>query len=92
MRKVLSAAVLFVLLSLLFAGCEQKKIDTAKLTGQEVFEMKCSHCHDLPAMSTYKGDDWIPTVMRMQAKNPSWIDDNEAKKIQEYLSSTSKTK
>lgn len=92
MRKVEFTVVLFVLLSLLSAGCEQKKVDTTKLTEKEVFEMKCSHCHDLPAITTYKGDDWIPTVMRMQTKNPSWIDDNEAKKIQDYLSSASKIK
>lgn len=92
MHKVLFAAILFVLLSSFFAGCNQKKVDTTKLSGKEVFEMKCSHCHDLPATTTYKGDDWIPTVMRMQTKNPSWIDDNEAKKIQDYLSSISKTK
>lgn len=92
MRNFFFAVVVIVFLNSLFAGCSSKKIDTSKLSGKEVFEMKCSHCHDLPLITTYTGESWVPTVMRMQGKNPSWIDDNEEKKIQDYLISTSKTK
>ncbi len=78
--------------SIIMAGCGQKKVDTTNMPPKEVFEMKCSHCHALPSTSTYRGEDWIPLVNRMQSKNPSWIDDAEAKKIQGYLITVSSKK
>lgn len=92
MNKFFVLLLILLFLSIVMAGCGQKKMDTTKVPPKEVFEMKCVHCHALPSTSTYRGEDWIPLVNRMQSKNPSWIDDNEAKKIQGYLVSVSSGK
>ena len=92
MNRSFILLLILLFLSIVMAGCGQEKIDTTNMPPKELFEMKCSHCHTLPAISTYKGEDWIPVINRMQSKNPSWIDDAEAKKVQGYLVSVSSGK
>jgi len=92
MNKIGILVVILFLMNIAIYGCGQNKIDTTKMPPKDVFEMKCAHCHALPATTTYKGEDWIPLVNRMQSKNPLWIDDGEAKKIQGYLISVSTQK
>lgn len=52
-----------------------------------LFESKCSVCHgaDRPLSKNKDKAEWEATVKRMQAKKPGNFNDDEAKKIADYL-------
>ena len=54
---------------------------------QQVFSQKCSKCHDTSKATsiTMSSAEWGTTVRRMQAKEPGWINDEEANMIIQYL-------
>lgn len=67
---------------------------TAEVTGtptpapQQVFSQKCSKCHGLNKVveNPHSTADWSRIVPQMQAKDPQWINSEEASVIIKYLS------
>lgn len=69
-------------------------VGTAQVTGtptpspQQVFSQKCSKCHGLNKVfeNPHSAADWSRLVPQMQAKDPQWINGEEAGIITTYLS------
>jgi cytochrome c2 len=61
--------------------------DRTKSGNQILFEMKCGRCHHLDKpLSKYKTfEEWDATTLRMRAKLPVWISEEERKSITYYL-------
>ena len=53
--------------------------------GQNLFENRCSKCHNLPSPDAKARSDWLPTVERMKQKEGSEISETDAEKISRYL-------
>ncbi len=53
--------------------------------GKNLFEEKCSKCHNLPAPETKARNDWEPIVKRMVQKDPNHISDEDAERIIRFL-------
>lgn len=53
--------------------------------GKNLFETKCSKCHQPPVPDVKYRSEWSPIVQRMMAKNPDWITDKEGELISRYL-------
>jgi hypothetical protein len=69
-------------------------VGTAQVTGtptpspQEVYAQKCNKCHGCNKVTgqAYSAADWSNIVPRMSAKEPGWINNEEAAAITKYLS------
>jgi hypothetical protein len=53
--------------------------------GKNLFETKCSKCHQTPVPDVRYRSEWSPIVQRMMAKNPGWISQKEGDLISRYL-------
>lgn len=53
--------------------------------GKNLYETKCSRCHQPPVPDVKFRSEWMPIVQRMMAKDPSWISPREADLITRYL-------
>ena len=53
--------------------------------GKELFQTKCSHCHNPPSPDGKTRDEWPPVVKRMMSKDTTWINETEADRIARYL-------
>ncbi len=53
--------------------------------GKNLFETKCSKCHQEPVPDLKYRSEWSPIVQRMMTKEPGWIDDKEGELISRYL-------
>ncbi len=64
------------------AGDQEVTTDVTAL-----YEAKCAKCHDLTRIEgrTDTPEGWQETVKAMQAKDASWISDEEAEKIAAHL-------
>lgn len=84
MRRLSAMAVSTVfLLSTALPAFSAESDDAAKA----LFESKCSVCHgtDRPLSKNKDKEGWEATVKRMQSKKPDNFNDEEAKKIADYL-------
>ncbi len=53
--------------------------------GKNLYETKCSRCHQPPVPDVKYRSEWTPIVQRMMAKDPAWISPKEADLITRYL-------
>ncbi len=60
----------------------------AQTDNKALFEKKCSICHKVDRATSKKkaSQEWQATVMRMKTVNGAPINDDEAKRIIDYLS------
>ncbi|HOP87002.1 MAG TPA: hypothetical protein PKZ54_11130 [Syntrophorhabdaceae bacterium] len=90
-KKIILSSIMFIFLfcSIIY-GAETVKNKKDSLDAKEVFEKKCSACHNLNrTTSTQKTpDEWKTAVWRMKSKKNANITDEEAEAITDYLSKT----
>ncbi len=62
-------------------------------SAEQLFRTKCSKCHseEMPLHINKDLKGWQDTVKKMQAKDPTWISNKEAKEITEFLATRSKS-
>lgn len=53
--------------------------------GKNLFETKCSKCHQAPVPDVRYRSEWSPIVKRMMSKDPAWISDKDGELITRYL-------
>jgi cytochrome c2 len=75
------------ILSFLVAHSKDKAVAAVMTAEQQLFEAKCSRCHTLERIYreklTPQGRAHI--AFRMREKDPTWISENEAKQIADFL-------
>lgn len=76
--------IIFVLLVFILCCCISSY---AEENTKELFEQKCSKCHDLsrPLSEHNSRQEWQNIVIRMRNKKPEWISMDEAGMISAYL-------
>jgi hypothetical protein len=86
---VLMAALGWIILSCGSPGEEETKSAAPPMPTdvKEFIEVKCTMCHFTDRIYKEKRYpmEWISIVNRMKAKNPTWISQEDADKILDYL-------
>ena len=67
------------------AGAPPPEVDMAQ--ARELFVTKCSKCHrlDTPLLDTHTREEWRAVVETMRSKDPTWISEDQAVAIVEFL-------
>ena len=67
------------------AGRAAPRVDLR--VARDLFVTKCSKCHrlDTPLSETYTAEEWYATVEAMREKDPTWLSEDQAAAIAEFL-------